>query len=527
MDVVKTNFDKLGGQIDINSQVDVGTTITIKLPLTLAIITSQVIRNQGERYAIPQVNLVELLRIPANQVKQRIERVGTADVVRLRDSLLPIVKLADVLGTDELYLDPAEVVLKKNHRRNLADRRSKKHPLFGNDRPIEPQPVKKERQERHSPDRRSHAASALNVIIVTTGAMKYGLVVDELLDSEEIVVKPLGYHLKNCGTYAGATIMGDGRVSLILDVINIARTLGLTSVEKSDRALELATELKDEPQQEKQPLLVFRNHPDQQFAIPLSQVQRLEKIRKQQIEEISGKKAMQYRQGMLPLFSIDEVVAVKPLVDQQDLLVLVLMLAGHEVGLLAANPVNSVEMSGEIDDRTHKQIGIIGSTLIDNTTTLIVNVYDIFQQINPSWFADRTAPILQDGREATILIVEDSTYFRNLVKDFLEAENYKVLEAADGHIALDILANRHQEISLIISDIEMPNLDGLSMAKAIRSQPLYNRLPIIALTTLAGDKDIARGKEAGIDDYLIKMDKENLMGAIYKLLHKELRPISP
>jgi two-component system chemotaxis sensor kinase CheA len=244
MDVVKTNLDKLGGIIDIDSEMGKGSTIRIKLPLTLAIIPCQIVMTGNERYAIPQVNLEELLRIPANQVKDRIERVGDAEVVRLRGNLLPLIKLAEVIGTDSVYMDPESGRRKLNRRKSLADRRSKESPLVK----AEPADLsEKEASEdrpvggdsRTSDERRYHATSALNIVVVSTGAMKYGLVVDELHDSEEIVVKPLGRDLKKCKGYAGATIMGDGRVALILDVANLAQMAGLTSIEGSSERLKL------------------------------------------------------------------------------------------------------------------------------------------------------------------------------------------------------------------------------------------------------------------------------------------------
>jgi two-component system chemotaxis sensor kinase CheA len=522
MDVVKTNFEKLGGQIDISSKLGKGTTINIKLPLTLAIISSQLIRNNGERYAIPQVNLVELLRIPANQIKDRIEKVGAADVVRLRDTLLPLIKLSTVLGKEDLYFDPESSLMKKNRRTNLADRRSRKSPLFKTSDRDHAEDEAADHPKRTGSDRRFHAASALNIIVVSTGIMKYGIVVDQLLDSEEIVVKPLGRHLKNCTIYAGATIMGDGRISLILDVANIAVAAGLTSVDESDRAHEITREIANDTiaERERQALLVFRSNAEEQFAVPLNQVVRIEKIKKSQIEEIGGKRVMQYRGATLLLFSIDQAIQVKPLSDRQNLLVLIFSLAGHEVGLLATGPVNSLELSLDIDDRTHYQFGVMGSALIEGQITLFINIYDIFQSLNPEWFEKRTAPTTPDGKGLTILIVEDSNFFRNQVKNFLVAENFQVMEAEDGLIALDLLAKHVDSIAMVVTDIEMPNLDGFGLTEEIKGRPEYCHLPVIALTTLAGEKDIDRGREAGIDKYLIKLDKENLLVTVNEMLVK-------
>jgi len=246
MDVVKTNLDQLGGSIEIESEVGRGSTISIKLPLTLAIIPCQIVMTGGERYAIPQVNLEELLRIPAAKVKERVERVGDAEVVRLRGNLLPLIRMAEVFDIEPTYFDPVQEETRMDRRRNIADRRSKSTPLFKEEDAPPPEPRDNAHElQRKAKERRLSASSALNIVVVSTGAMKYGLIVDRLHDSEEIVIKPLGRHLQQCQGYAGATIMGDGRIALILDVSNIARMAGLTSLDGSERANELAEAAKE------------------------------------------------------------------------------------------------------------------------------------------------------------------------------------------------------------------------------------------------------------------------------------------
>jgi len=250
MDVVKTNLDRLGGLVDIDSKPGKGSTIHIKLPLTLAIIPSLLVSEGKERYAIPQVNVRELLRIPASQVKNRIERVGNAEVVRLREKLLPLLNLADVLGIGCTYLDPADEEEKADRRKGIFDRRSRKSALStqdakstGQGESSDEQPATDIREDlRDGTDRRYHAQSSVNIVVASAGAFQYGLVVDELHDSEEIVVKPLGRQLKRCKGYAGATILGDGRVALILDVGNLAQMAELTSVSATERAGQVAKE---------------------------------------------------------------------------------------------------------------------------------------------------------------------------------------------------------------------------------------------------------------------------------------------
>ncbi len=521
MDVVKTNLDKLGGIIDIDSELGKGTTIRIKLPLTLAIIPCQIVVTGGERYAIPQVNLEELLRIPASQVRKRIERVGDADVVRLRGNLLPLIRLTDVIGVEAMYTDPETGAALPDRRKSLSDRRSKETPFVQKDDPAvrmsgEESPLDSRRIE----DRRFHADSALNIVVVSTGAMKYGLVVDELNDSEEIVVKPLGRDLKKCKGYAGATIMGDGRVALILDVSNLAQMAGLTSVEASSRAAEVAAaELEAvRASQEKQSLLIFRSAEDEQFAAPLNLVERIEKIKSTDIEHLGGKRVIKYRNGTLPLFSVDEVAMVKPLADAENMLVIVFNVAKREVGLLGMGPVDAQEVSLSIDGVTLRQDGIMGSTIINDNTTLLVDIYEIVKVLNPQWFELADEIENAHGQAPTILFAEDSSFFRHQVKGSMEKEGFKVLEAEDGVIAWDLLQKNADTVDLVVTDIEMPNMDGFVLTQKIKGAPNFAHLPVIALTTLAGEEDISRGRKVGIDDYQIKLDRERLMNSIRSFL---------
>ncbi len=516
MDVVKTNLDKLGGVVDIDSRPGKGSTIRIKLPLTLAIIPSQIVSIGNERFAIPQVNMDELFRIPAAQVKERIEKVGDAEVVRLRGHLLPLLSLSDVLDITKTYIDPEDGVEKPDRRQSIADRRSRKSPLFKGDQ-YEDENDEEANEHRNDSDRRYHTESAVNIVVVSAGALKYGLVVDTLHDSEEIVVKPLGRHLSHCKGYAGATIMGDGRVALILDVMGLAQMAELTSVEGSDRAAEVAREART-AKSDSQSLLIFRNSEDEQFAVPIGLVQRIEKIKRSDIEEVGGKRVMQYRGGSLPLSTIEEVAHVKPLADKDELIVIVFLVADREAGLLATGPVDAMDVQVTFDESTLRQDGILGSAIIDNLTTLMVDIYGIIKTLYPHWFSERERIQTSDGSGATILYVEDSDFFRNQVKSQLEEEGYQVIEAVNGLEGWNLLQQHADKISLVLTDLEMPELDGYGMAEKIKNDDRFAQLPVIALTTLAGEEDIARGREVGFDAYQIKLDGEKLMDTIYAYL---------
>ena len=250
-------------------------------------------------------------------------------------------------------------------------------------------------------------------------------------------------------------------------------------------------------------------------------VMRLEKIKSTDIEEAGGKKVIQYRGRSLVLFTLNEMVQVKPLVDKKEYFVIIFIIAGREFGLLASSIVDIIEMSVDMDDSPLKQPGIAGSLNIDKHTTLIIDVFTLIQTLSPEWFSKKKVMKTSDEELQTILIAEDSKFFRKQIKVLLECEGYNVFEAEDGMAAWDLLHKHPDEISLVLTDIEMPNLDGLELTKKIREDKNYSHLPVISLSTLDGDEDIARGKEAGVDDYQIKLDEEKLLRGINDLLREK------
>ncbi len=240
MDVVKTNLDRLGGQVEINSTPGQGSQFRIKLPLTLTIIPALIVSAEHERFAIPQINVEELLRIRAEETKRRIEVVGGTEVLLLRDRILPLLRLDDFLGVLPTYADGKTGHVELDRRAGLADRRSPRHSLDGEEKleakvedaagPAE-MPI-----SRRSEGRRSSLSGNLEIAVITTGRFQYGLVVQAFHNTEEIVVKPLGHHLKESREYAGATILGDGAVALILDAAGLAAKAELTAVSATPRS---------------------------------------------------------------------------------------------------------------------------------------------------------------------------------------------------------------------------------------------------------------------------------------------------
>jgi two-component system, chemotaxis family, sensor kinase CheA len=468
MDVVKTNLDRLGGKMEIDSTPGRGASFRIKLPLTLAIIPSLLVSDGGERFAIPQVNVGELIRIPAGQIGERTVKVGGAEVLILRDRLVPLVYLSDVLMTP-----------------------------------------------------RPELARAANVVLVNAGAFDYGLVVEELHDTAEIVVKPLGRHLKGMQEYAGATILGDGRVAVILDVAGLAARASLSSAKAaalSEKESGVAAAAQDVHS-----LLLFRNAPSEICALAIQHVCRIERIRPDQVQHLGGRRTMQYRGATLPLVALHDTAAVGELSDDQRWVVIVFERANRPMGLLAAEPLDLAEAALEIDTETLRQPGIVGSAVLKDRTILLLDIYELAAMARPeSSPVEKAAAEVNtsSGNGPTVLLAEDSEFFRSQIRKLIEAIGCRVLVAGDGQEAWELLDRNAGEVEMLTTDIEMPRLDGLALTRQIRSDGRFQDLPIIALSSLAGEEDIARGLAAGVNEYQVKLDKDELQESIRKLLHK-------
>jgi two-component system chemotaxis sensor kinase CheA len=471
MDVVKTNLDKLGGKVEIESEQGKGTRFRIKLPLTLAIIPSLLVSDAGDRFALPQVNVSELIRIPAAALQQRIERVGDAEVVKLRDRLLPLIRLSDAIGCP---------------RESQLDR-------------------------------------ALNVVLVNTGTFEYGLAVEELHDTVEIVVKPLGRHFKALHEYAGATILGDGRVAVILDVAGLASRAGLSSA-AADRVAHKQMSAKLDDSGEVHSLLLFHNAPGELCAVPIEEVKRIERVRPAQVESLGGRRILRYRGANIPLVALSDSAAVGMLEESQRWVVIVFEERGKTVGLVAAEPLDMVEVRLDIDTATLRQTGIAGSAVLKDQTVLMLDIPELTAPVLPenslSHGVDRDSAVTASGTQLTVLLAEDSDFFRGQIQRLLESAGYRVLAAADGLAAWEILDSEACPVDLIATDIEMPRMDGLAFTRKVREDARFTALPVIALSSLAGDEEIARGRAAGANDYLVKLSKDELLESIRRNVRK-------
>jgi two-component system chemotaxis sensor kinase CheA len=331
---VKTNIERIGGTVELTSRYGQGTTLKVKIPLTLAIIPALVVHLGSERYAIPQVNLLELVRLEADQARTAIADVHGTPVLRLRGDLLPLVHLRKVLD--------------------------------------EPAP--------------EHESDVVNVIVLQADDRPFGLVVDGVSDTEEIVVKPLSRELKPVSAFAGATIMGDGRVALILDVVGVAQRANVLS-ESRERAISLAGKGTTNDQQSgaKDALLLLERGASERLALPLDQVSRLEEFPRSSIEHAGSTVVVQYRGEILPLISLDEVLG--PCMDggvedlEHPLQVVVFNQGGRNVGLVVGRILDIVQDSIVVKP-TGRRHGVSGTAVIDGKVTQLLDVRTALGSVN-------------------------------------------------------------------------------------------------------------------------------------------------
>jgi two-component system, chemotaxis family, sensor kinase CheA len=331
MDVVKTNVEKIGGAVDLQSALGRGTTVRVKIPLTLAIIPALVVTCGGDRYAIPQVSLLELVRLEADKVEKGIELVHGAPVYRLRGRLLPLV-----------YLN----------------------------------------QELRLASDASHAAGdgAVNIVVLQADERQFGLVVDQINDTEEIVVKPLRQHLKTVKTFAGSSIMGDGKVALILDVLGLAQRASVVTETKDHALAEKTTEAAGTTS-DKQTFLLFAGPGDSRMAIPLSTLARLEEFPVKQVEMSGSQWVTQYRGQILPLIRLNVALEERrnklralqgpPAIDSEPIQVLVLNHEGRLFGLVVERILDIVEDRADVKSIATRPCVLYSVVIGDRVTELL------------------------------------------------------------------------------------------------------------------------------------------------------------
>ncbi len=451
MDVVRSNIEQIGGTVELKSAAGAGTSFIIKIPLTLAIVSALIVEAAGERFAIPQLSVLELVRA-GGAGEHRIERIKDTPVLRLRNQLLPLLYLKDVF--------------------RLGDR----------------------------------DGDGGFVVVIQVGNQVFGAVVDGVLHTEEIVIKPMSSKLRHIAVFSGTTILGDGSVIMIVDPNGVAQALGRAAQTAQADTPELG-QGEAAAADDIVSFLVFRAGSHGLKAVPLSLVTRLEEIDCRRIEISDGRHLVQYRDQLMPLLRIDAEAGLKKEGAQP---ILVFSDQGRSMGLVVDEIVDIVEDKLDIEVVSNRP-GVLGYAVIKGNTTEIVDVAHFLPQAFEDWFRRREGG--KSGRARTILLVDDSPFFRDMLAPLIKAAGYRVIAVGSGSEALASLKSGNR-IDVIVTDVEMPELDGFALAQAIRGEPATAAIPIIALAAMVSDETIARGRAVGFHDFVAKFDRPGLIAAI-------------
>lgn len=478
MDVVKNNIEKLGGNIEIITSLGKGTTFRLMLPLTLAIISAIIVQVRDEKFALPQINLQEIVRIKQQDSARKIEYINQSEVLRLRGKLLPIVRMSHLLKLER----------DKNNSLNYKDIISSSL---------------------------MHQEPVTRVLVIKIGSRRFGIAVDEIHGSEEILVKPLPSYIKNIKTYSGVTILGDGRVAMILDPDGIMNKANLNNFEDQHSETNLRNELREF---EKQNMLIFKCSGVEQLAIDIAMVKRIEEINTEDIEVISGKEFMKYLDQSIPLYRPENVL---PNFSKKEIhgkaYVIIPRMTENPMGILISKVIDTSNMHVEFVNADKPPEGLLGSILVGKKIVSVLNMFYLFEKVIPDYVK---ASITEEERlNNRILLVEDTPFFQRIVKDFLVSVGFTVDVAQHGKEGFEKL--EEEKYDLVVCDIQMPVMDGLEFTKKVRNDERFSKIPIVGLTSMTGERNKKIGIEAGFDAYQYKLHKQELLQVVKVMLNKK------
>ena len=462
MDVVKSNIEKIGGVVDIINRPGEGSTVKLKIPLTLAIIPGLVISSGGERFVIPQVSLLELIRLEGDSSEKHIEQVHGTPVYRRRGSLLPIAYLNRVLGLES--------------------------------------------EER---------AEAVSIVVLQAEDRQFGLVVDGINDTQEIVVKPLGKQLKGLTEYAGATIMGDGRVALILDVLGIGQRSGVLA--ESREQTRAAAEKHAHAGAEQQRLLLFRAGSFERLAVPLSLVARLEEFPLSSIECAGGCQVVQYRNRILPLVPLRDVLeSAGPGGEQaaDPVQVIVFNDGDRSVGMVVDQILDVVEEMVVARQKSTRK-GLLGSAVVNRRVTDLLDLNAVIHAASENWLEGAGGP----GIGKTVLVADGSPFSRGMLSSGLEMAGYRVKQAANLDEAIREM--ERQRTNVVVAAVDLPPRGGAALAAAMHARPEWERIPLLGLADSASQLQSSVVLAGGFEECRAKFDGDAVLASVARLASAE------
>jgi len=451
MDVVHANIDKLGGTIELSSREGNGSTFTIKIPLTLSIISVLLVGVCDTIFALPQLSIVEILNLKLNK-NYAIENVEGHPLLRWRNQVLPLVRLSEVINTSSSQQNPAQYII---------------------------------------------VTQALNYF--------FGLVVDNVFDSQEIVVKPLSRKLERIGTFSGSTILGNGEVVLILEPNSLC-----PHAEKSGGlSFDLNSDSRSEEKSKNTIILIFRSNQHVK-AVPLALVSRIDEITISEIQNVNGQHVFLHREQLIPL--MDHTDGNYP--SETPVPILIFTDRGYKVALKIDEIIDIIENPTKIHLESHGTEDL-GTTVINGTPTTVIDSQSYFKKAYPHWHERRGSA--EEKSAKRLLLVDDSVFFLNLITPLLQVSGFNVKTAASVDQALKICRDARTPFDVIVSDIEMPDRDGFDFIKALKSNEVFSQIPVVALSGNYTEGDIEKSRTAGFFDFVPKTDQQALIRVLNQI----------
>ncbi len=458
MDVVRSNVEKIGGTIDVKSNFGQGSVFTIKIPLTLAIVSALIAETKGYKFAVPQLSVLELVRV-ANDSENEIEYVNDQPVLRLRNRLLPLISLERLLKIDAA---PVEAGAQNSY------------------------------QDQY-------------IVVLQVGMDIFGLIVDQVFDTQEIVVKPVSMLLKDLNIFAGNTILGDGSVIMILDPNGIASALGDGSISKDNH--EAASNDKTRRgTSDKESFLIFDAGDTAPKAVPLAQIARLEKIDLSNVEFSHDEARIQYRGALMPLVSLNPQSNLK---DDGHRHVLVFSNQHNSLGLVVDRIVDVIEERMELKLKSDDP-GCLGTFVINGKATDIIDTDHYIRQVFPEWYSQQD---ISEHTNKTILCIGDYAFGKNLLVPLLQFEGYHVENLVNTDEFLARVENG-EAFDIVVCDLETGQFESETFVKKLRQNKNWGDKPIIAITSNLSPAKRQSAQTIGFTDCFDKFDRQALIERI-------------
>jgi two-component system chemotaxis sensor kinase CheA len=506
MDVVRTNIEAIGGVLDCHTEAGKGTTIQARLPLTKAMVASSlisalIVRVGRHRLCIPQSAVNELIRVSENDRKEKIRILQGQEVFQHRELVLPIVSLSSALeessGSDIPAGDPVE---------NIAEN------VFGcsGNNTISVKDI----------DHNHSVKMAQTLIVLQHRKKLFGMIVDEIIGIEEAVVRELPKLVACSSVFSGHTVLGDGQVVMLVDIGGVVEKMNMKFSSKLQQKVQeqKLPALSVGKRADRQTMIIFNYSDTEFFAVPLELVTLVEKINSSDIRKVKDRCYYPFKNNTIPLLFLDRHLPVTPIPRDLDHYNLILPArVKFPIGIITNSNITVQDISEKFDSKITHDKGVLGTFMHDGNLVMLLDLYALFEHDDPDHFE---TPESRGCVASRILIVEDSLFYRKLNATYLSGPGRELTVVNDGREALMELRQNPYGYDLVVTDIEMPVMNGFELIKAIRGDPLLRDIPVIALTALQDQASREKGMRLDFDEYVIKVDKDSLTTCVNRYAEK-------